>query len=515
MKKNYKFLILLFILYISVVFTGCQKSEESKSEENTGKLESEEKTTENKDILNFAISVDPDGLDPQRTTAASTFQITSNIYDTLVNVSSDGEYEEGLADSWKISDDGLDIIFKLKKDIKFHNGREFNADAVKKSFERLKDSESPRASDYENIVEIEVLADDEIKFITEELDVELLSKFAYPWTAIVEVSSADGLKNNPVGTGPYMLEEWIPQEKIVLRKFDDGPSQANIEKVVMKTIPDPQSKILALESGEIDIAAIDGMQVEMVEPIDGYKIEQNPTNALQLMAMNTKNEYLSDKKVRQAITKAVNKDSLIENIWYGYGEKIGSHYPPILKEYVDYSKKLSYDLESAKKLMEEAGYKDGFTLKMYLPKDYPAYVDAGQLIAEDLKAININCEIEIVEWAYWLESVYQGRNYDLTVVGHTGRLDPYQWLARYESDSPENYVNFSNQRVDEILNTAPKTMDENERIEMYKELQEILSQEAPALYIQSPINIMAMKDTLNGYESYPIDIYRLKDLKFK
>ena len=515
MKKNCKFLIFLLILTIPMIFVGCQNNSESKSEESTDKIESKDSQEGKNDLLNFAISVDPDGLDPQRTTAASTFQITSNIYDTLVDVSSDGEYEPALAESWEISDDGLDITFKLKKDIKFHNAKEFNAEAVKASFERLKDTDSPRASDYENIIGIEVLSDDEIKFLTKELDVELLSKFAYPWAAIVEVSSASDLKNNPVGTGAYMLEEWIPQEKLVLKKFDDGPSQANIQKVVMKTIPDPQAKILALESGEIDIADIDGMQVEMVKSIDGYKIEENSKNGLQLMAMNNKNEYLSNKKVRQAITKAVNKDSLIENVWYGYGEKIGSHYPPILKEYVDYSKSLSYDLDSAKKLMAEAGYPDGFTLKMYLPKDYPAYVDAGQLIAEDLKAININCEIEIVEWAYWLESVYQGRNYDLTVVGHTGRLDPYQWLARYESDSPENYVNFSNPRVDEILKTAPKTMDEKERIEMYKELQGILSEEVPALYIQSPVIITAMKDSLSGYKSYPIDIYRLRDLKFK
>lgn len=470
---------------------------------------------EENDNFVMAIAVDPDGLDPHRTTAASTFGITNNIYDTLVGVNSEGGIVPRLASEWEVSEDGKEITFTLSEGVKFHNGVDCNAEAVKASFERLKGDESPRAGDYANIVEIEVLEDNKIKFVTEELDVELLSKFAYPWAAVVEVGAEADLKNKPVGTGAYELVEWTPQESLKLTKYSEGVVEAEIENVTVRTIPDAQSRILALQTGEVDMMYVSGDQLDLVEAIDGVELYKTEANSLQVMAMNNENEYLSNPQVRRAITMAVDKDSLIENVWNGLGNKIGSHYPPVLQEYVDHSNDIEYNPEKAKEILAEEGYADGFTLKMYLPKDYQAYVDAGQIIAQQLQAVGITCDIEIVEWAYWLESVYQGRNYDLTVVGHTGRLDAYQWLARYKSDSGENYVNYKNDRVDEILTTAPQTIDDEERTKLYQELQAILAEEVPALYIQSPIQVIALSDKYTGYTAYPIDINNFADLKVK
>lgn len=518
---NKRKLLLIFLSALMIFsLAACGKSGETeapKTEAETSKKEevAVERAEEIANELNVAISVDPDGLDPHRTTAASTFSVTNNIYDTLVGVSEKGDRIPRLAVSWELSEDGKEITFSLEPDVKFHNGKACNAEAVKASFERLKGEESPRAKDYANIIDIQVLSDNEIKFVTETLDVELVSKFAYPWSAIVDTEVADDLKNNPVGTGPYKLKEWVPQQYLILEKNGDSKVQAAIEIVNLKTIPDAQARVLAIQSGEIDMMIVAGNQMELVQDMPGYNIVKNPSNALQLMAMNCSNEYLANPDVRRAITMAVNKDALIENVWYGLGTKIGSHYPPVLSEYVDHSEDIKYDPEGAKKLLADAGYADGFTLKMYLPKDYQHYVDAGQIIAQELQAVGINCDIEIVEWAYWLESVYQGRNYDFTVVGHTGRLDAYQWLARYKSDSPENYVNFNNPRADEILTTAPQTMDEVERANLYKELQEILADEVPALYIQSPISVMIIKDNIQGYKSYPLDITSYVDLEIK
>ena len=171
----------------------------------------------------------------------------------------------------------------------------------------------------------------------------------------------------------------------------------------MRNIPDPQARVLAMQSGEVDFMSISGEQRPLVETISGYQVIANPMNGIQLMPMNQENEYLKDPQVRRAIAMAVNKESLIEHIFADDGQKIGSHYPPILANYVDLSEHIPYDVEGAKQLMEEAGYGDGFKLKMYLPKDYQMYVDAGQVIAEELKQLNIQVEIEVVEWAYWLE----------------------------------------------------------------------------------------------------------------
>lgn len=519
-----KIMLMLLALTMMITMAACGNNAVETTEEPATEVATEENVTETvedateepveeKTELNFAMTVDPDGLDPHRTVAASTFQITNNIYDTLVKVDTAGNYIPGLAKSWVVSEDGKTITFALNEGIMFHNGNPLNAEAVKQSFERLKGEESPRANDYVNITGIEATSDYEIVFATENLDVELVSNFAYPWAAVVDVTAADSLKNAPVGTGSYKLKEWIPQQYLVLEAYDGAMKKANIETIRFKVIPDAAARVLAFNSGELDIMGISGDQVALFEGNEDVTITENPMNSIQLMAMNLQNEYLANPLVRQAINMAVDKDSLIENVWYGFGQKIGSHYPPILKGYADNSNKYEYDVEEAKKLLTEAGYPDGFTVRMALPKNYQAYVDAGQVIANDLKAIGINAEIEIVEWAYWLSEVYTGRNYDLTVVGHTGRLDPYVLLARYDSESGENYFNYQNDRVNEILRSVKQIQSEEERMDLYEEIQNILAEEVPAYYIQSPYITMVMQKDVKGFETYPLDIYELADLK--
>ena len=175
----------------------------------------------------MALSVDPDGLDPQRTTAASTFQITNNLYDTLLRVNTDGSLREGLAQKWEVSEDGLTLTFHLRPDVRFHNGDICDAQAVVASFQRLKEEESPRAADYANYT-FSVQDADTVVVTCEALDVAALSNFAYPWSAVVDVKAADTLKNQPVGTGPYRLQEWVPQQSLTLAKNPDYYDTVNL-----------------------------------------------------------------------------------------------------------------------------------------------------------------------------------------------------------------------------------------------------------------------------------------------
>lgn len=405
---------LTFAATLSLASCGTSNSEDSVGQTPAPPSQTAESQSAGRE-LSMALSVDPDGLDPQRTTAASTFQITNNLYDTLLRVNTDGSLREGLAQKWEVSEDGLTLTFHLRPDVRFHNGDICDAQAVVASFQRLKEEESPRAADYANYT-FSVQDADTVVVTCEALDVAALSNFAYPWSAVVDVKAADTLKNQPVGTGPYRLQEWVPQQSLTLAKNPD------------------------------------------------------------------------------------------------YGQKIGSHYPTVLKEYVDMNDRYPYDPEKAKELLSQAGYQDGLTLEMYLPKSYPAYVSAGQVIADSLKEVGITCNITIVEWAAWLSDVYNGRNYDLTVVGHTGRLDPYVLLARYQSDSSENYFNYSNEEVDQLLADYKSETDEDKRTEIVQRVQEILAQDVPAYYIQDPITIYVTDSAVTGFQLYPIDIYELKDI---
>lgn len=516
--------LVIIMMLISLFLAACdmtsQETSDSSTQTDSETAERASETSDNsgnintdKTELNMALSVDPDGLDPHRTTAASTFQITNNIYDTLVDVTPEGEFVEGLAESWEISDDGLTITFQLRDNVTFHDGSNMTADDVKYSFERLKGEESPRAGDYSNIVEINVLDDYTIEFVTESLNVELLSNFAYPWAAIVP-EGAEDLRNNPIGTGPYKLEEWIPQQELVLTKNENHYDPAILDTINFRMMPDATSQVSALQTGELDIIQVSGDLVGMFEGNPEFNILENQTNAVQLMAMNLENEALADERVRQAINYAVDKQALIETVWWGYGDEIGSHYPPILKGYNDTNDVITYDPERARELLTEAGYADGLELDMYLPSSYPEYVDAGQVIADYLSEVGITVNIEIVEWATWLSDVYTDRQYDLTVVGHTGRLDPYVLLSRYHTESDENYFNYSNERVDEILALVQEERNEQNRIDLYQEMQQILAEEVPALYIQSPISLTVTASDVAGFNSYPIDIYEMKDVYF-
>ena len=233
------------------------------------------------------------------------------------------------------------------------------------------------------------------------------------------------------------------------------------------------------------------------------------------MAMNNASAGLDDVRVRQAINYAVDKDAVIEAVWWGYGEKIGSHFPVVLSEYIDMNDLYPYDSQRARQLLAEAGYGEGeLTLRMYLPRSYQEYVNAGQVIAAQLEEAGINVEIQIVEWATWLSDIYNGRQYDLTVVGHTGRLDAYSLLARYRSTAAENYFNYSNDEVDALLDQYNTTVDDAARMEIAHRLQEILAREVPALYIQDPIQIYVTTSRLEGFSVFPINIFKFNEMNF-
>lgn len=472
-------------------------------------------TTTEKTELKMGYQTDPEGLDPQRTAAASTFSITNNIYDTLVGVTSDWEIIPRLAKSWEVSEDGMEITFVLRDDVNFHNGRQFKASDVELSFNRLKDAESPKAKDYENIVKIEVIDDYNIKFSTEKLDVELLKWFAYPWTAIVPEEAVDNLKTAPVGTGAFTLKEWVPQQRIILQRNDNYyGDKAKLETVKLMLIPDATSMMAGLQVGDLDIIPLSGDQVTLIEDNADYKVISQPMNAVQIMSLNTDNEILSNEKVRQAMAMAINKDEVIEASSFGYGDKIGSHLPSTSPDYYDTNDVMGYNVEKAKELLKEAGYENGFEIKMVLPKNYQIHVDAGQVIADQLSKIGITVNVELIEWGTWLSDVYGAKNFETTVVGHTGRLDSYAFLKRYKSDS-NDYISLKSGEVDVLLEKALQELDVNKRKELYEEIQIVLANKLPAIYIQAPHTMLGMNSDVEGMNIFPIDVYDFKDVYFK
>lgn len=473
------------------------------------------KTEKAQDVLRIAYTTDPQGLDPQRTAAVATFNITGNIYDTLLAITPDWQVEPRLAESYTVSPDGLTITFNLKKGVLFHNGREMKAQDVKYSFERLKGEGSPKAGDYANISKIDVTGDYSIQFTTAKLDVELVKAFIYPWTAIVPSEAADNLKINPVGTGAYKFVEWIPQQQVVLTRNDSYfGEKAKIKDLGFVLIPDATSQLAALQVGDIHITEIPGNQVNMVKANPALKVYTEPMNAVQILALNMENKALSDVRVRQAIAKAINKDDIIASVVWGYGNKVGSHLPVNYPDYVDTNNVMPYDPEGAKRLLAEAGYASGLKLELALPKSYQIHVDTGQVIADQLSKVGITADVKIMEWGQWLSDVYNGKKYEMTVVALSGRLDSRYFLKRYRSDS-KDFVSMITGDVDSLLDQAGKETDPAKRKEIFKQIQLILAEKLPAVYIQTPHKIFGLAQNVEGFRIYPIDIYEYKNVSFK
>lgn len=504
-----KVLAVLMSAMFVVGAAGCSSSKK----EATGDS-AQETSAEEKDTLRIAYTADPEGLDPQRTAAIATLEVTSNIFDTLITCDTDWNIIPDLAHDWDLAEDGMSITFYLNEGVLFHNGREMTAADVKYSFERLKGEESPKASMYKNIVGIDVIDDYTIKFTTENLDVDLLQSFAYPWTAIIPEECSDDLKTNPVGTGAYKYVEWVPQQSIKLTRNDDYfGEKANIQNVEFTLIPDYTSQLSALMVGDIDITEVTADQIDVLNNTDGVKGYSEPQNSIEILALNQENEYLSNVKVRQAIAMAIDKDEIIDTVVWGNGTKIGSHLPVCSPYYVDTTDVMPYDVEAAKELLAEAGYPDGFTISLKLPKPYQTHVDAGQIIADQLSKIGITCEIEIIEWATWMSDVYTDKKYDMTVVAHSGRLEPYNFLSRYKSTSGD-YISLLSGDVDALLDEARQEKDEAKHKELYADIQRVLAEEVPCVYLQSLSKFYGLNEKVEGFSIYPIDMLNLKAVSF-
>ncbi|MHB1653327.1 MAG: ABC transporter substrate-binding protein [Desulfitobacteriaceae bacterium] len=507
MKLN-KFRIVLAVGLISSLLAGCGTNASTAGQPANSGAQAKGGT------LRIAISNDVDGLDPQRTVSASTFEVTNNIYDTLVGTDPKGNLLPRLATEWNVSSDKKSWTFKLRDDVSFQNGRKFTADDVKFSMERLLEKQSPRASDYAMIDNIKVDSPTQITFNLKQPNAPFISSLAMPWAAIVPQEAVTQLKTHPMGTGAFKLKEWVPQQKVVLEK---NPSyflknEPYLDGVEFQVIPDMATQLVNLKSGQIDVATISGEQAAEVKQSSNLTLYSKPSNSVQVLAMNNKVTPLNDVRVRQAIAMAINKDAVIQGSNWGFGETIGSHMSPLDPYYVDLNKVLSYDSAKAKQLLQEAGYGQGFDLTLSLPQPYAIHRKAGEVVADQLKQIGIRVKLETVDWGKWLKDIYAGRNYQMTIIAHTGRLDPDAMLNRYASNSKENYMNYSNPTVDAALKQGILATDMAARKKIYTTVEETLAKEVPAVFLQAPNTLLALNKKVQGFDSFPIDIYELKSV---
>jgi len=483
---------------------------------------SQEATGSGQKVVEFGLSGNPDTLDPQATTGTLTFQVDRSIYDTLVEPDAHGKIVPALAESWNVSADGKTWTFHLRHGVVFHNGDQLTSADVKATFERLTSPEqaAPTAKEFSSISSIDTPDPYTVVFHLPEPYAPLLASMASGWGAILPrrlIEAGHDFANDPVGTGPFAFKQWIRDNKIVLEKnpnyWMDGLPL--VDGVTFNIITESTVQIQGLVTGRLDIAdAVGQPDLEMLSTKPDVKVQRQLSSIVMVMAMNTAHKPLDNLKVRQAINYAVNKESVLD-VAYGGGKVVGTFMDYSNPYYVDFTDLYPYDPDKARTLLAEAGVTDTTQLEMVLPQNYAPHVRAGEIYQEMLTKVGLNVKIRLVDWSTWLSDVYRGGNYDLTVIGHTGKLDPDGRLAGYGIPD-ENYVHWKNERAAQLIEKGRHVIGFEKRQPIYAEVLKIMAHEVPQLYLGTWYNYIGLRANVEGFRmDSQLDTFDLRRVQLK
>ena len=275
------------------------------------------------------------------------------------------------------------------------------------------------------------------------------------------------------------------------------------------------SGFLELQSGAIDIFPyLTTDKSSQLDPAQ-FNVLELGSNMVQGLFLNNAVAPFDDVRVRQAMNYAIDREEIVNLIMDGAGLPLTTAMSPVMGEAYDTSLDGTYDqdIEQAQALLAEAGYADGFDMTITVPSNYLVHVNTAVALADQLSAVGINATIEQVDWATWLDRVYAGRDYESTVICLTSDYAPYDVINRYISTADNNFINYSNPNVDEIITNLPLTIDDGERISMYRELLGYMTEDAASVYIQDPYSICAVNNRLTGYELYPMYVQDMSTVR--
>ena len=479
---------------------------------------------------------EPQSLDPHTVTATNDFRILVNIYDGLVRYK-DGtlEVEPALAESWTISDDGKTYTFKLRQGVKFHDGSDFNAEAVKFNFDRMLKEDHPfyntgpfpLSLNFSSIDAVNVLDEHTVEFKLKEPFAPFLSNLAYPTGLIV---SPEAVKKygkefgrHPSGTGPFKFAEWQSGQRVVVERnpdyWDAAPA---LEAVVFRPITDANTRVAEMMAGGLDVMVeVPPDNLATFKQDANFAVAEQAGPHVWFTILNAKSGPFADKKVRQAANYAVNKQGLVDNVLQGSATVAAGPIPPAFNWVENKTEPYPYDPEKAKVLLAEAGAINP-EITFYVTEGGSGMLDPitmGAAIQADLQAVGFKVKIETYEWNTFLGRVNPGLagKADMAEMAWmTNDPDTVPYLTLRSDALPDkggfNSGYYSNPKVDELLEKARSSTDQTERGKLYGEVQSIVHDDAPWLFVanwkQNAVTTAAVK----GFKLQPSFLLHLKDV---
>ena len=429
-----------------------------------------------KDDITVALQLEPPHLDPTSAAAGAIDSVLyTNVFEGLTRFMGDGSVVPGLAESWEISEDGLTYTFKLREGVTFHDGTTMDAEDVKFTLDRInaEDSANAQKALYAAISEVTVVDPQTVEVKLSEPNGNLLFNLAWGDAVIVAPESIEAIKQTPVGTGAFKFDEWRQGDKITLSRYDDywGDAPA-LASATFKFISDPTAAFASVMAEDVDVFA--GFpapeNIPQFEADPRFQVLVGSTEGETILSINNKRAPFDNVKVREAVAHAIDRQAIIDGAMFGYGTPIGTHFAPHNPDYTDLTEMSAYDPEKSKALLAEAGFPDGFETTLHLPP--PSYARrGGEIIAAQLAEVGIKAQITNVEWAQWLETVFKGKDFGLSIVSHTEPMD----INIYAN--PEYYFQYDNAEFQSLIAEFNKTADPAARSEMLAKAQQIIAED--------------------------------------
>ncbi len=501
-----KFLYSYILILLLIISSGCNKSD--KSRQQIPSHNSEEQPAYGDVFIDSSIG-DAKLLNPILAGDSASANINDLVFNGLVKYDKDIVLVSSLAKSWEISEDGLVYTFHLRKNVKWHDGMPFTADDVEFTYKKLIDPSvmTPRSSRFLMIEKFEVLSPYDIRVTYKEAyapaleswGIEIIPKHIFKDGDI----NTHPANRKPIGTGPFKFIEWKTDEKIVLEAnpeyFEGMPF---ISRVIFRIIPDQTVQFLELKSQNIDSMALTPDQYQKETASEQFKKSFNkfkyPSFSYTYLGYNLRNPLFEDKRVRQAISYAVNKKSIIDGVLIGLGKPATGPFPPKSWAYNPNVKTYDYNPIKAKELLSEAGWNDtdndGIIDKDGKPFKFTIITNQGNkmreltatIIQENLMKIGIKVNIRIIEWSTFVYEYVNKRKFEAVLMGWSLSMDPDCYVIWHSSQTGENefnFISYNNPEVDKLLDKGRKTFNINERKQIYYKIHEILAEDQPYTFL--------------------------------
>lgn len=502
--------------------TAAAGGSESGSQSSGGSQNAAAGEAKYKDTITFATGSDQNYMDGQMNNTNDIY--LRACYSQLVRRKPDNEFEGDLAERWEVSEDGCTWTFYLRKGVKFHSGKELTAADIKASYDRLLDTENPvrynsLATGY--ISACNVVDDYTVELVTPTPIASMLANLCHRSNLILNADYIEkygtelGLTAESVdGTGPYRLTSWDPGQEMVLERFDDYFKGAVPTKNVdILIVPDANARLVALETGEVDATIVAASDVESVKANEDLQVLTFEGIGSYGLQFNCTNEYLSDTRLRQAVSYAIDRQAIVSTLLQNVAKSVSTApVNPNVWGYADLGL-IEQDQEKSKQLMAEAGYPDGFEFSIMVYTGYNKSLEACEMIVSDLAEVGIKASIETVDNATFSGSMggrsTPGENFPwgMFFMGFgAGTADCDEGLRRIWTTSPDgnnnnNYGWYSNAKVDELLTAAASEMDEQKRLDLYKEAEQILFIDDPAaIWLYDGYNVWSLNKKVEGFK---------------